>query len=1129
MKLNRNMKISSSSYLNIIHLLFHIFNLLIHQVITLEDDDLYISNTKLNYDIFLHANLPGGSIVNVKRPVIKHVESYKSYLILIKSDVIYSYKHVDQFVSLNQLEKFLNNSLDCKSIDLNQFNQNASCKLAEFDSNNFKIKDEQILYFIGNVSNNIDEILLNLAYDKAIYEKIVTQVVRPSSYYQIFYILQYDKNNETIFNPLLPTDLIKTNSDLYKHSIISNFNSNLKQDAYITYKNESKVELKWTINDNSSFCSIKYYHVFINDESNRSHIDYETNFITNSDLYLNTCGNTTIIDTKIKDVNCHYVSETSDFECNLIIDRIALNSLFSFKINAIGLAENDQLWQIESTYPPLPSDISIPNTFIDLDVSSTNNHIGFFVKCPAINQNYSSIYMTYLFLVYSNSDSNSSFRLDSSQNQTFLNSLIQNTLICDNKKNSTNNDLCILKIFDKSEVDFNNLTSILIGSRNISKNLKLDPAYYDKYIVSKYIKEDSIYKVFFIFDMRNPFSIVKSRINSNNNLFYSTNLSSDIHINKWNITEAKDDFESNSTTIIQEEQTENKIQNGLNTVSIIILCIFALLAIFMLAILLSLKGKLSKKFMRFRNNFTNTNMYVSKPIITYNKRKSENIQNITELKLKTSKKASIVNEYEFEIKNLAKICKAYHLNNDALFKEEFRKLPEYIESKQAMASEFVDNVNKNRYSDIKAYDETRVILDVFDHENEHYNDYINANFINTNTELYLNNSNDQNKKHLYKYIATQGPKKETIVDFWRMIDQFNIKIIIMLTNLNENNKIKCNKYWPNRLNEIEIYDNLYEIKYTNESKHLDYVKRTFKLNRTASSLTSFNNSNNDSSNNDNKNKINNEKVIDQYHFKYWYDKDSPNTDLISIFYLIKEINSKYNNNNNSLEQDDNKSPILIHCSAGIGRTGTYIALDTLMQVIDNYNLIENNQSNTNDKIELKLNIFDVVSKLRQYRQNLVQTYKQYAFIYDALNEYYLHGLTFINSYDFKAKYKSIVDNLNDEFNKLNDPSILNSIIYLYPNSTRSIDHASDYSNKTKNRNQFDVPYDFNRIVLPDQPSYYINASLIRLLPISKTSYVITQDPSNDTISNFLDMIVELNPELIVSLNKSFENVRAFFY
>ena len=93
---------------------------------------------------------------------------------------------------------------------------------------------------------------------------------------------------------------------------------------------------------------------------------------------------------------------------------------------------------------------------------------------------------------------------------------------------------------------------------------------------------------------------------------------------------------------------------------------------------------------------------------------------------------------------------------------------------------------------------------------------------------------------------------------------------------------------------------------------------------------------------------------------------------------------------------------------------------------------------------------------------------------------------------------------------------------------RGKEKKRETNNKTKNRNQFDVPYDFNRIVLPDQPSYYINASLIRLLPISKTSYFITQDPSTDTISNFLDMIVELNPELVVSLNKSFENVCIFY-
>jgi protein tyrosine phosphatase len=79
-----------------------------------------------------------------------------------------------------------------------------------------------------------------------------------------------------------------------------------------------------------------------------------------------------------------------------------------------------------------------------------------------------------------------------------------------------------------------------------------------------------------------------------------------------------------------------------------------------------------------------------------------------------------------------------------------------------------------------------------------------------------------------KFIATQGPKKETVYDFWRMVDQYNVKIIIMLTNLIENNVIKCERYWPNSLNETEKYE-LYEVTYVEEQIFIDYIKRKFLL------------------------------------------------------------------------------------------------------------------------------------------------------------------------------------------------------------------------------------------------------------------------------------------------------------
>jgi protein tyrosine phosphatase len=220
---------------------------------------------------------------------------------------------------------------------------------------------------------------------------------------------------------------------------------------------------------------------------------------------------------------------------------------------------------------------------------------------------------------------------------------------------------------------------------------------------------------------------------------------------------------------------------------------------------------------------------------------------------------------------------------------------------------------------------------------------------------------------------------------------------------------------------------------------------------------------------------------------------------------------------------------LIHCSAGVGRTGTYIALDSLMQSIDD--------PSTN----FKLNIFDCVSRLRQYRQNLVQTYKQYAFIYDALNEYCSHGLTKIKLKNFKSKYtylllksesKTHATNMETEFSLFSQPDSFVSLPYLYQDAVRLSTEATSATNKSKNRDSVNIAYDFNRYILPVpdlNSSSYINASLVEFVHVSNsTNFLVTQDPMQETLIDFLFMIAFTECDLIVSLNNAFENVCKIF-
>ncbi|EDV98240.1 receptor-type tyrosine-protein phosphatase eta [Drosophila grimshawi] len=228
--------------------------------------------------------------------------------------------------------------------------------------------------------------------------------------------------------------------------------------------------------------------------------------------------------------------------------------------------------------------------------------------------------------------------------------------------------------------------------------------------------------------------------------------------------------------------------------------------------------------------------------------------------------------------------------------------------------------NKNRYADIYPYDKNRVILDI-DTEGS---DYINASFIDGHTR----------KKN---YIATQGPKPESVMDFWRMILQHNVRVIVQVTQFREGNTIKCNEYYP--------YNTRGVIVTIKSKERFDIYDRT--------ELTVVHE----------KHGLK-EKVI-HFYFKKWPDHGCPD-DPNHLITFVKKVKA---------EKRPNYSPIVVHCSAGVGRTGTFIALDLIMQRL---------------KSESKINIFETVKKLRFQRMKMVQTQQQYAFLYACTYELAKH-------------------------------------------------------------------------------------------------------------------------------------------
>uniref|UniRef100_A0A2K5C2Z2 protein-tyrosine-phosphatase n=1 Tax=Aotus nancymaae TaxID=37293 RepID=A0A2K5C2Z2_AOTNA len=188
------------------------------------------------------------------------------------------------------------------------------------------------------------------------------------------------------------------------------------------------------------------------------------------------------------------------------------------------------------------------------------------------------------------------------------------------------------------------------------------------------------------------------------------------------------------------------------------------------------------------------------------------------------------------------------------------------------------NIKKNRYKDILPYDYSRVDLSLITSDED--SSYINANFI----------------KGAYgpkAYIATQGPLSTTLLDFWRMIWEYSVLIIVMACMEYEMGKKKCERYWAEP-GEMQLQFGAFSISCEAEKRKSDYIIRNLKV------------------------KFNNEtRTIYQFHYKNWPDHDVPSS-IDPILELIWDIRCY---------QEDDSVPICIHCSAGCGRTGVICAID----------------------------------------------------------------------------------------------------------------------------------------------------------------------------------------------------------
>ncbi|XP_074979434.1 receptor-type tyrosine-protein phosphatase S isoform X18 [Caretta caretta] len=366
------------------------------------------------------------------------------------------------------------------------------------------------------------------------------------------------------------------------------------------------------------------------------------------------------------------------------------------------------------------------------------------------------------------------------------------------------------------------------------------------------------------------------------------------------------------------------------------------------------------------------------------------------------------------------------------------------------------NKPKNRYANVIAYDHSRVIL--LPIEGIVGSDYINAN--------YIDGYRKQNA-----YIATQGPLPETFGDFWRMVWEQRSATVVMMTKLEEKSRIKCDQYWPGR--GTETYG-MIQVTLLDTIELATFCVRTFSLHKNGSSE---------------------KREVRQFQFTAWPDHGVPEypTPFLAFLRRVKTCNPP------------DAGPIIVHCSAGVGRTGCFIVIDAMLERI---------------KHEKTVDIYGHVTLMRSQRNYMVQTEDQYSFIHDALLEAVACGNTEVparNLYTYIQKLAQIevgehVTGMELEFKRLANSKA---------HTSRFIS-ANLPCNKFKNRLVNIMPYETTRVCLQPirgvEGSDYINASFIDGYRQQK-AYIATQGPLAETTEDFWRMLWENNSTIVVMLTK----------
>ncbi|KAM6166223.1 receptor-type tyrosine-protein phosphatase C [Erethizon dorsatum] len=414
-----------------------------------------------------------------------------------------------------------------------------------------------------------------------------------------------------------------------------------------------------------------------------------------------------------------------------------------------------------------------------------------------------------------------------------------------------------------------------------------------------------------------------------------------------------------------------------------------------------------------------------------------------------------------------------------LFLAEFQSIPRVFSKFSIKDARKPFNQNKNRYVDILPYDYNRVELSEINGDTG--STYINASYI-------------DGFKEPRKYIAAQGPRDETVDDFWRMIWEQKATVIVMVTRCEEGNRNKCAEYWPSVEEGTRTFGDVI-VKINEHKRCPDYIIQ--KMNIT------------------NKKEKGNGRVVTHIQFISWPDHGVPEDS-----HLLLKLRRRVNTFSNFFS-----GPIVVHCSAGVGRTGTYIGIDAMLEGLE---------------AEGKVDVYGYVVKLRRQRCLMVQVEAQYILIHQALVEYNQFGETEVSLADLHSH--SYLHNMRER-DPPSEPSPLEAEFQRLPSyrswRTQHVGHQEE--NKKKNRNSNVIPYDFNRVTLKhelemskesdndsdessdddsdsEETSKYINASFV--MSYWKPEMMIAaQGPLKETIGDFWQMIFQRKVKVIVMLTE----------